>query len=178
MSKRKTFPTLSEKDLWPTIDPRAVEHFAKNDTPYAEPCYGYGDLERLLDDNGTGKCMWRSDIDPEEGMEGVVKKKAEDLTKEDLKDCELIVTNPPYTWSFLEPLLYRLPKLLPTMLLLPADMMHNKRMAPYMNNCTGVLSVGRLYWMKDSPIRGVDNFAWYTFTDEPQDTVFISRWNV
>lgn len=180
VSKRKKFQSLSDKDLYPTIDPRAVDIFKTNAIAgtYAEPCYGYGDLERLLVDQGINTCKWRSDIDPEEGMEGVVKKRAEDITEEDLKGCDTIVTNPPYTWDFLKPILDHLPNLRPTLLLLPADMMHNKRMAPYMRNCSEVLSVGRLYWMKDSPIRGVDNFAWYAFENEQQDTIFTPRWNV
>lgn len=77
-------------------------------------------------------------------------------------DCEAIVTNPPFTWKLLQPLLDHLPTLKPTWLLLPADVAHNKRMGKYMMGCSDIVSVGRLYWM-DNKIKGVDNFAWFCF---------------
>jgi len=86
----------------------------------------------------------------------------------------VFITNPPFSWPMLQPILDHLPTLLPTWLLLPADNLHNKRMGKYMAKCDLVVSVGRLYWM-DNKIKGVDNYCWYRFTDIPQQTVFIGR---
>jgi hypothetical protein len=88
----------------------------------------------------------------------------------------LICTNPPYTWDILKKLLDYLPKLKPTWMLLPADMMHNKRMAPYMKVCRRVVSVGRVRWVEGTKSSSTDNFAWYLFNpEEPGPTIFIGR---
>lgn len=158
MGKRSGFREMRPRDLWGTVDPDAVKSllpFIVGKT-YAEPCVGYGDLIKLLDN----RCEWASDVFSEVGQ-GV---DATELTKDDLKDCDLIITNPPFSWSLLEPLLKHLPTLKPTWLLLPADFMHNKRSGPYMKNCQSIVSIGRLYWVLDEgvkPIKGKENYCWY-----------------
>jgi len=75
----------------------------------------------------------------------------------------------------LKPLLDHLPTLRSTWMLLPADVMHNVRMGPYMKICSQVVSVGRLYWMENR-IKGVDNFCWFLFyNDWSGDTRFRGR---
>ena len=135
---------------------------------FAEPCAGKGHLIDNLADGAT--CWWESDIRDTCGP-GI---DATKLTKENLDHADVIITNPPYKWDALKPLLDHLPTLLPTWFLLPADMMHNKRMGPYMKKCAMVISVGRLYWM-DNKIKGVDNFAWYLFVKDEVDTRFVGR---
>jgi hypothetical protein len=66
---------------------------------------------------------------------------------------ECFITNPPYTWKILDPLITHLSNMAPTWLLLPADMMHNIRMAPHMAYCEKVVSVGRVKWF--------GNHIWY-----------------
>jgi len=150
-----------EKDFYGTIDPDAIPEkfieFIRGKT-YAEPMYGNGDLEDLLMDVAT--CKWRSDVRETVGCSKVLD--AVDITKEDLKGIDVIITNPPFNWLWLKPLLDHLPTLKPTWLLLPADSMHNKRMGPYMERCAHVVSIGRLYWMGNK-IKGVDNHCWYRF---------------
>jgi len=175
MSKRQHKKwELKPRDHYCTIDPAAfppkfIEE-VKGET-FAEPCYGRGHIEEHLKRVAT--CNWRSDI--EHYGTSAVQKSALNLTADDLSECALIVTNPPFTWGILEGLLKHLPTLRPTWLLLPADMAHNVRMAPYMARCSKVISVGRLYWQEDKPVRGVDNFAWYKFHDTEQTTIFIGR---
>jgi hypothetical protein len=161
-------------DFYGTIDPNSIPHsfvdMIRGKT-YAEVCYGDGDLEDQLMDVAT--CKWRSDIRETVGCSQV--KDAVDITKQDLEGIDTIITNPPYEWSMLQPMLDHLPKLKPTWLLLPADMMHNVRMGPYMASCAWVLSIGRLYWMENK-IRGVDNFCWYRFHDTwDSGTRFVGR---
>jgi len=179
MGKRSNFE-LQDRDLYPTIDPSAVLPllwWARTYDPrflsYAEPCAGDGSLIRQL----VGlDCRWKSDIHPLK--EGIQKLDAHNLQESHVENCDYIITNPPYSWNVLCPMLDRFPKLRPTWLLLPADMMHNKRMAPYMRRCSVALSIGRLYW-RDNKIRGKDNYVWALFLNGiVGQTNFISRgWN-
>ena len=115
------------------------------------------------------QCVAAYDIQPEDSRVG--KKDCLTLTQSDCVGARVFITNPPFDWGMLKPILDHLPTLLPTWLLLPADLMHNKRMSPYMGYCTDVVSVGRLWWFKDEnykKVKGVDNFCWYKFCD-PKD---------
>lgn len=159
MSKRSNFPKV-EKDFYPTIDPNAIPQRLVDEIrgkTYAEPCYGDGDLEDLLMD--VAVCRWRSDIRQTVGSSKLWD--AMTLSEHELERCDLIITNPPFTKSVLLPMIDKFMALRPTWLLLPADMMHNKYFAPYMDKCTKVISVGRLKWIKDSPHTSTDNFCWY-----------------
>lgn len=166
------------RDLFRSTDPNIFPPlipYIRGKT-YAEPCYGYGDLEDGLMD--AAKCGWRSDLLPQ--FSSAVQRDALDLTKEDLKDCDIISTNPPFQWAMLKPLLEYLPTLKPTWLLLPSDSMHNKQMAPFMNKCSLIVSVGRLYFHKQGEdinsvkySRGTANHCWYLFHDNPQVTQFV-----
>jgi len=155
------------KDYWPTVDPDAIPpkfiEMVRGMT-YAEPCYGNGDLEDLLMEVAT--CKWRSDVRETVGSSKVID--ALDITKEDLQGTDCIITNPPFSWGLLKPLLDYLPTLKPTWFLLPADVAHNKRMGPYMEKCAHMVSVGRLYWMENK-VRGVDNYCWYRFHGDKWD---------
>lgn len=180
MGKYSKFEEKRPKDFWGTVDSDATKPLAPwvEGKTYAEPCYGDGDLEIQL--IGYAECKWRSDIRVDTkygfGTDATI------LTKEDLYYCDLIITNPPFKWEWLQPLLDHLPTLKPTWLLLPADSMHNKRMAPYMAYCERVLSVGRLYWVLDpdvKPIKGKDNYIWAFWPDleTKRDTIFHERLN-
>lgn len=182
MGKREIekFPRKS-RDFYGTIDPAAVEALkpflgAANgrSTRYIEPCAGDGSLVRLLASTGAPThCVGQYDIEPQNPR--VTQRNCLTLRNEDLytpygdllgsrADC--FITNPPFQWSMLQPILDKLPTLLPTWLLLPADVMHNKRMSPYLDFCTDIVSVGRLYWFADEKgkfVKGVDNFVWFRF---------------
>ena len=175
MSKRNSLQDfeLRPRDFYPTIDPAAVEPLEPfiGCKTYAEPCFGAGDLVKLLEKN---LCVWSSDIKPQ--LPTVNKSCGTQLTKEDLEFSDLIITNPPFTRKILLPLMDHFISLKPTWLLLPADVAHNKYMSEYMKNCQKVVSVGRLYWM-DNKVKGVDNFCWYFFPHGgwDGDTVFYGR---
>jgi hypothetical protein len=182
MGKNSNYKVKRPRDYWPTVDPDCmVEPFvaAVRGKTYAEPCYGAGDLEDRLMDAAT--CKWRSDLEPQ--VPSATQHNALYLTKDNLSGCDLIITNPPYHWSMLEPLLKHLPTLKPTWLLLPADFMHNKRSGPYMRNCAKVIAIGRMFWIngKDDThpwkgTKGKDNYCWYRFHDHwGEPTVFIGR---
>lgn len=161
MSKRSNFDKVP-KDFYPTTDPKVlVKPFLDKieGKTYAEPCYGHGDLEGLL--LPYAKLRYKCDVRATN-----VACKVQDamtLTKEQLKDCDLIVTNPPFTRSVLLPMIDHFVSLKPTWLLLPADYMHNAYFGPYMERCTRVVTIGRVCWFQKEGKRvaSTDNFCWY-----------------
>jgi len=158
MGKRSDFERIP-KDFYPTWDPNAIPKTFTDlirGKRYAEPCCGEGDLVDLLTEFAV--CRWESDIvDRGAGIlyDGLC------LTKENLKGCDLIITNPPYKRDILLPLIDHFTSLKPTWLLLPADFMHNKYFSPYMRTCEIVVSIGRLKWIRDSKHTSTENYCWY-----------------
>lgn len=178
MSKRSNFDKVP-KDFYATVDPKAIPpklvDFIRGKS-YAEPCYGEGDLEDLLMDVAT--CKWRSDIRETVGSSKVMD--ALEVTKDDLKDCDLIATNPPFSKDVLLPLIDHFVSLKPTWLLLPADYMHNLYFGPYMDKCSKVVSVGRICWFpkEGKRVASTENFAWYFWKQgatTDTGTVFYGR---
>lgn len=175
MGKRQQNFEKRPRDYYGTIDPDAVKPLIPfiRGLRVAEPCAGNGDLSMLLEPDV--KVVWESDLEPQNKYIHKLNALDLDASRMDFWMADTIVTNPPFTWNLLQPLLDYLPHLKPTWLLLPADVAHNKRMAPYMRKCSDILSVGRLYWM-DNKIKGVDNFAWFKFTDRLcYNTIFHGR---
>jgi hypothetical protein len=181
MGKREeTKKPRQPRDWYGTRDPAAVAALAPflwSHTRYIEPCAGDGNLIDLLASSGPPvTCVAAYDIDPQRA--DVKQKNCLFLTGADVKGAGCFITNPPYEWSMLQPMLEYLPTLLPTWLLLPADMAFNKRMSDYMKQADKFVAVGRLWWFENEDgkkIKGVDNFAWIRFTNAEQKTKFYSR---
>ena len=94
MGKRSDLEKIP-KDYYPTTDPDAVTPlipYIRGKT-YGEPFYGEGNLEDLLMDVAT--CKWRSDIRKTVLTSKVMP--ATDVLEHDLRDCDLIISNPPFT---------------------------------------------------------------------------------
>lgn len=144
---------------------------------FAEPTAGDGRLASHIEELIPGSlCIYALDIEPQ--AEWVLQGDARAMTGECVEHCQMIISNPPYTWSVLKPLLDLWIGLLPTLLLLPADMMHNKRFAPYMEKCVWVKSVGRVKWIEDSKTAGMENSCWMLFDknkDVGEPTHFYGR---
>ena len=167
------------RDFFRSTDPNTVPplvSFIKGST-YAEPCAGATDLVKMLKPYAT--CNWASDIEPQHC--DVIQKDALSLTEEDVRGCDYFITNSPFSWPMLQPLLDHLPTIKPTWLLLPADFMHNRQSKPYMKRCEYIVSVGRLFFHKGGESldvkykRGTANHCWYKFVDYECDTVFKGR---
>lgn len=166
MSKRNPDGFVKKpRDFYGTIDPaaaRALKPFLDGGTKYIEPCAGSLDLARMLGLETNLFCVGTYDIQPEHPS--VVQRNCLTLTKDDLNGAQYFITNPPFSWNMLKPILDHLPSLLPTWLLLPADYMHNVRMGPYIRKCSDITSIGRMYW-EPNKVKGVDNYCWYLFDD-------------
>ncbi len=124
MGKRSNENTVRPKDFWPTVDPACIPPAMEKDLyghTYYEPCVGNGDLVEHLKKVGA-ICVGSSDV---REIEGVRQLDALKLKDYHLNNPDYILTNPPFSWELLQPLLYYLPTLAPTWLLLPADFMHN-----------------------------------------------------
>lgn len=187
MGKRSDLPRRDKDKYYTPIE--AVKPLIPHLPEYAnfcEPCCGDGRLIRHIEGLTSGgiACLYASDIAPDDSSVQVnpetfiplITQDALTLEEASLQHCGLICTNPPYTWGVLQRLLDRLPSLKPTWLLLPADLMHNKRMAPYMKVCKKVVSVGRVKWIEGTKASSTDNFAWYLFdNNHTGPTVFVGR---
>lgn len=163
-----------DKYFTPKAAVEPLKGFLAKGVSFCEPCAGDGRLVTHLEEIFDAVCFLGTDIEPD--AEWILEADANDLTEEALQYCELIITNPPFTWKILQPLLDKWISLRPTLLLLPADFMHNKRVAPYMKHCVWVKSVGRVRWIEESKMTGVDNYAWYMFDKDVSDnTQFYGR---
>jgi len=159
------------RDYYPTRDLAAAEalkpflYSPAGPTRYIEPCAGAGHLIDLLDAVAAPvTCVAAYDIEPQRA--DIVQRNCLFLAEQHLYTVDCFITNPPFKWDMLRPILDYLPTLRPTWLLLPADLMHNKRMSPYMDICRNVVSVGRLWWFENEQgkkVKGVDNFVWFEF---------------
>lgn len=154
---KQTF-TKSKRDFYPTIDPDAARALAPHvdDKKYMEPCAGQGHLVSLLGDHSTARCFDAWDITDGPEFDASI------VSADMFGGMDCIITNPPFTWKILDPIITHLSGIKPTWLLLPGDMMHNKRFAPHIRKCRTIVSVGRLYWMENK-VKGMDNYVWYEF---------------
>jgi len=178
MGKREeTKKPKSPRDFYATIDPDAVKPllpFVRGMT-YAEPCAGDGDLVDLL---GWGNCFWMSDIEPNEDLQ--ITYDASVIPLDTFSGVDCIITNPPFSKAILLPIMDHLMQSgIPLWLLLPADIMHNKYMSPYMLKCKTVVSIGRLCWFPNEVtgklVKGVDNYCWFEYVNYETPTTFHGR---
>lgn len=176
MAKRSEFERV-EKDYYPTIDLNAgkilgqhIFRYRKHVLTYAEPCYGQGHLEKNLSTaNSLFQCGFKSDID--------TGKDALTLTDQEIYNCEVILTNPPWSRPLLHSMIEHFSKLRPTWLLFDANWMNTKQSSYYMRElCTDVVAVGRLKWIEGTTMSGKDDCSWYLFDkDKSEVTRFHGR---
>lgn len=139
--------------------------FIKDVETFSEPCCGNGDLVFHLTCHGK-VCVQKSDI--QFGRDALT------LEADDVLNVDAIITNPPWTFKILEPMLERFIGLKPTWLLLSADYAHNQQSAWSMAHCSDVVTVGRVKWIRKSRHSAIDNSAWYRFQAQPCTTTFHS----
>jgi len=131
-------------------------------TEYDEPCAGDGELITHLVRAGH-KCITACDIAPR--AVGITMADALWLTPD-----RLVITNPPFEWRLLQPLLNHWIGHCEAWLLLPGDMLFNKRMTPYAAHIDRILPLGRVSWMRNGQ-GGMDNHGWFHFARDIQNVV-------
>jgi hypothetical protein len=184
MGKRSNF-ARSKHDAYDTTDPAAVEALlAQPDlcwsgVRFIEPCAGKGALRDQLVAKGL-TCVAAYDIAPRaegifRGNSGLTAAGTPRLLSVH-RDAQCFITNPPWSYELLIPILLNLYWQLPTWLLLSADFVHTQQAAPFMPLCRRIVSIGRMRWVEGSKHDGKDNAAWMLFarptTPPPQ---FIGR---
>lgn len=148
-------------------------------TSVIEPCAGDGALCQHMFDIGC-EILAATDIQP---MHSMVNRM--DVMEYDLSNTpkvDYFVTNPPWPEPRRNglptlPILQHLRQIAPIWALLPADFMHNVYASGIMMYCGGIVSVGRVKWIPDSPNEGFDNTAWYLFGRQETrgQLVFVPR---
>ncbi len=123
-------------------------------THFAEPCCGDYALVKHLEKHGL-RCVYAEDIRHKYGQD------AFEYCGDGCPDA--IITNPPWTRSILHPMIKHFQSLEPTWLLFDADWCHTKQAAPFLDQCSHIVSVGRLQWIEGSKNTGKDNASWYRF---------------
>ena len=165
-----------ERDFYPTPHqavPPLLPHI-KDIATFAEICAGDGSLIDWLELEHL-TCGYASDIHPKRSE--IIKKDAFHLKAIDVANCDVVITNPPWSRPFLhqfiEFLMLELNK--PSFLLFDADWVHTKQSSPFIPYLRKIISVGRLKWIEDSPHTGKDNCAWYFFNRGEVTTKFFGR---
>jgi hypothetical protein len=172
-----------ERDFYPTPEKAVVPvvpHLLSEGPKYfLEPCAGNGALiqhiESLTDYEVICKKAYDIDPQPTTYSKSILQRNALSLTVNDVLGIDYIITNPPFQWDMLQPLLDYLPDLRPTWLLLPFGYACNKRMAPYMEKCKKLVPIGRVKWIEGSKQTSTDDYGWYLFTHETTTTKLYAR---
>lgn len=156
MGKRSDFPR-KPRDAYQTIDPKAVAMLIphlRGVRTFAEPCAGDGYLVGWLQAAGLA-CTYEGDILT--GFDALSHR------FEDEAQFDAIITNPPWRRDLMHPMIERFMQIAPTWLLIDADWQHTKQSAPFIDQCSHIISVGRLRWEPDTKMTGKDNAVWVRF---------------
>jgi hypothetical protein len=155
MGKRSDFKR-NHHDLYATPH-RPVTYllpFIRDISCYVEPCCGNCDLIHHLTCYGK-TCTWASDI--QKGIDAL------ELDADAFFYAEAIITNPPWTFSLMDPLLRHFLKFRPVWFLLSGDYAFNEQSGWSMERCTDIVAVPRVKWISGSKWDAKDNCAWYRF---------------
>lgn len=129
--------------------------FLGNIRTFAEPCCANRQLVAHIEEAGP-LCIHSGDI--QEGIDAL----KDPVLRQLIVDA--IITNPPYTWDVLEPMLDLFPSIAPTWLLLEADFMHRpQRSGRHMPICSDVVSIGQVRWFDETKHKSTSHYAWYRF---------------
>lgn len=79
------------------------------------------------------------------------------------------ISNPPWDRPILHQMIHHLSDQAETWMLYDADWMHTIQAGPLSFRCRDIVSVGRVKWIADSAHTGMDNCAWYRFTQPSMD---------
>lgn len=171
MGKRGEKHERSPRDLYETIDPRAMRaldpHVDKA-VPFIEPCAGGGALVDQLVGAGL-KLHYACDIVP---------------LRDDIATCDArevislegrrqFITNPPFVRSLMHEIMLHCARQAPSWFLVESDWLITQQAAPIIKrHATDIVAIGRLKWFRPEDPRNkgndpMDNFAWLRLEPEP-----------
>lgn len=156
MGKYSSFPRIG-RDAYQTIDPRAVEKLLphlRGIKTFAEPCAGEGHLVGQLQRAGL-VCTYEGDI--ASGLDALTHPFDEDAV------FDAIISNVPWDRTILHAMILRFQAMAPTWLLFDAAWAHTKQSAPFIDQCSHIVAVGRLRWIPDTKMSGKEDASWYRF---------------
>lgn len=155
MSKYSDFPRNKHDEyLTPFRAALPLKPFLTGVRTFVEPCCANGQLINHIESFGP-LCVYSGDI--QTGTDALT----DVVLARTIADA--IITNPPYTWELLEPMVRRFASIAPTWLLLEADFKHKVEAAPLIPMCSDIVSVGRIKWFQDTKHQSKSNYAWYRF---------------
>lgn len=155
MGKYSDFPRHKHDEyLTPYEAALPLKPFLSGVRTFAEPCRADGRLIRWVESFGP-LCIHDGDI--QTGTNALTDPTLECLI------VDAIITNPPYTWEVLSPMIDRFMRIAPTWLLLEADFKYNQRCQRFVRHCSDIVPIGRVRWIEDSAHDAKINYAWYRF---------------
>jgi hypothetical protein len=155
MGKRSNFDRRQDYATpRPALRPLIPFLIADGVETFAEPCAGVGNLVSLLENVYGFTCVYQGDIQA-----------GSDAREEfSFNYPDVLITNPPWRRDWLHPLITHFTLFAPiTWLLFDSDWAHTKQAAPFLNQCSHIVSVGRVKWIPGSKYTGKDNASWYCF---------------
>lgn len=155
MGKRSNFARKPQDKYYTPLEAAVpVQRYLQGISTFTDPCMGDGRLIAWLSSFGL-ECVHAGDIDI--GRDALTDPALDEVR------FDAFITNPPYKWDILQPLIQRFMRIAPTWLLLEADFQHNLRFNEFQPHCSDVVPIGRVKWEQDSDNEGKTNYAWYRF---------------
>ena len=151
-------PFAAVKPLFPFLPTRKFY--------FTEPCAGDGALVSHIETGSSGRCAFKSDLEPD--GPGIMTKNALQLDAADDYGSDLIITNTPWDRSkksgqIMHRMIEHFTTLRPSWLLFDSDWMQTVQAAPYLNRLLAVVSIGRVKWFPESTMTGKDNCQFHLF---------------
>jgi len=156
MGKRSSFPRI-DRDAYQTIDPRAVAMLLphlRGIRTFAEPCAGEGHLVGQLQAAGL-VCAYEGDI--ETGLDALVHPFDEEVV------FDAIISNIPWKRDIMHQMILRFQAMAPTWLLFDSGWAYTRQSAPFIDQCSHIVAVGRLRWIPGTTMSGKEDCSWYRF---------------
>ena len=144
-----------------------LTHNLPTATRFVEPCAGDGAISVGLGLYGH-TCVEAYDLQPR--APGILPLEATCVPVAG----KTIITNPPFRWNLLQPLLDHWVGSCEAWLLLPWDMTCNARMSPYTPYIRRIQPIGRVSWM-DNGKGGFENYGWFQFDILPMGLILPRR---
>lgn len=172
MSKRGEKFERSPRDLYETVDPRALPpllRHLKPGTRFVEPCAGGGALvDQLV---GAGMvCLEAFDIHPL--RDDIVKADARSVFMPEKLNA-IYITNPPFVRSLMHEIMLHCCHQAPSWFLVEHDWCITQQASRIITkHASDIVSIGRLKWFRPEDPRNkgkdpMDNFVWLRLEPEP-----------